>query len=166
MHIPPEAIILFFAGMYVVELNETMKMYRNIISFHRAHNYHWPGNVISRASFVHGFMGEKQPLQAWYEIVEALKYNPQDMRMNLLAAEVCLCMADRNSAQAHLNIAVQNCYDGQFESQKGHFQEIQARINKPTVFQQEGKRTNKYSPAAEDTKRKIAKEMSEKLQVA
>ena len=95
---------------------------------------------------VHGMMGEKQPLQAWYEIVEALKYNPQDMRMNLLAAEVCMVMADKNSAQAHLNIAIQNCYDGQFDCQKPAFDDLQRRINGPITFQNEQKNVNKYSP--------------------
>ena len=103
---------------------------------------------------VHGMMGEKQPLQAWYEIVEALKYNPQDMRMNLLAAEVCMVMADKNSAQAHLNIAIQNCYDGQFDCQKPAFDDLQRRINGPITFQNEQRRTNKYSPALEDAKHK------------
>ena len=154
MHIHPELILGIFFGLYVAELGVVMPMYRNIISFHRHHNHFWPGNVISRASFVHGFMGEKQPLQAWYEIVEALKYNPQDMRMNLLAAEVCLCMADKNSAHAHLNIAIQNCYDGQFDCQKPAFDDLQRRINGPITFQNEQRRTNKYSPALEDAKHK------------
>ena len=101
---------------------------------------------------VHGMMGEKQPLQAWYEIVEALKYNPSDMRMNLLAAEICLIMGDRNSAQAHLTIAVNNCYEGQMECQLPAFQDLQNRIKRPTVFPNEIKRNNKYSPALEDQK--------------
>ena len=105
---------------------------------------------------VHGMMGEKQPLQAWYEIVEALKYNPQDMRMNLLAAEVCLIMGDRNSAQQHLNVAVMNVYEGQYECQLPAFQDLQKRIKSPTVFQNEQKRTNKYSPQL----RTPAKEMA------
>jgi hypothetical protein len=147
-------IILFFAGLYISELNVVMPMYKTIISFHQFHNYFYPNNIISRASMVHGMMGEKQPLQAWYEIVEALKHNPNDMRMNLLASEVCLCMGDRPSAQAHLNIAVTNCYEGQFECQKGAFQDLQNRIKKPTVFPNEIKRTNRYSPSVEDAKHK------------
>ena len=103
---------------------------------------------------VHGMMGEKQPLQAWYEIVEALKYNPQDMRMNLLAAEVCMVMADKNSAQAHLNIAIQNCYDGQFDCQKPAFDDLQNRIKKPQVFPNERKPVSKYSPSVENAKHK------------
>ena len=147
-------VILFFIGLYISELNVVMPMYKTILSFHQFHNYFYPDNIISRASMVHGMMGEKQPLQAWYEIVEALKYNPSDMRMNLLAAEVCLIMADRNSAQAHLNIAVTNVYEGQFECQKPAFVDLQNRINRPTVFPNEGKRVNKYSPALEDVKHK------------
>lgn len=153
-------VILFFAGLYISELNVVMPMYKTIISFHHFHNYFYPNNIISRASMVHGMMGEKQPLQAWYEIVEALKYNPGDMRMNILASEVCLVMGDRNSAQAHLNIAIQNVYEGQFEAQKPIFIDIQNRINKPTVFQNEQKRTNKYSPSVENEKHRAAKEMS------
>jgi len=154
-HVAPHfalPIILFFAGLYISELNVVMPMYRSIISFHQFHNFFYPNNIISRASMVHGMMGEKQPLQAWYEIVEALKYNPQDMRMNLLAAEVCMVMADKNSAQAHLNIAIQNCYDGQFDCQKPAFDDLQRRINGPITFQNESKRTNKYSPSLEDQK--------------
>ena len=145
-------IILFFAGLYISELNVVMPMYKTIISFHQFHNYFYKDNIISRASMVHGMMGEKQPLQAWYEIVEALKYNPNDMRMNLLASEVCLIMGDRNSAQAHLNIAVMNVYEGQLEVQRPIFQDLQRRIKSPTLFPNEGKRTNKYSPKLEDQK--------------
>ena len=144
MHIHPEAIILFFAGMYITELNSVMRMYRTIISFHEYHNFFYPQNIVSRASMVHGMMGEKQPLQAWYEIVEALKYNPSDMRMNLLAAEVCLCMGDRPSAQAHLTIAVNNVYEGQYQCQLAAFQDLQRRINAPTIFPNEKKDKNKY----------------------
>jgi len=147
-------VILFFVGLYISELNVVMPMYRTIVSFHQYHNFFWPANIISRASMVHGMMGEKQPLQAWYEIVEALKYHPTDMRMNLLAAEVCLCMGDRNSAQQHLNIAITNCYDGQFECQAPVFKDLQARIIKPTVFPNEPRRKNKYSPEIEDAKHK------------
>jgi hypothetical protein len=154
MHVYPEMILGIMFGMYVVELSSVMGMYKSIISFHEYHNHHYKDNIISRASMVHGMMGEKQPLQAWYEIVEALKYNPQDMRMNLLAAEICLIMGDRNSAQQHLNIAVTNCYEGQFEVQKGAFQDLQNRIKKPTVFPNEQKRTNRYSPSVEDAKHK------------
>lgn len=131
--------ILFFVGLYISELNVLMPMYKTIITFHQYQNYHYPSNIISRASMVHGMMGEKQPLQAWYEIVEALKYHPQDMRMNLLAAEVCLCMGDKNSAQQHLNIAVLNCYEGQYECQKPAFDDLQKRIGKPTIYPQERK---------------------------
>ena len=155
MHIHPEAIILFFAGLYIAELSSVMRMYKSIISFHAYHNFFYPNNIISRASMVHGMMGEKQPLQAWYEIVEALKYNPLDMRMNLLASEVCLVMADRVSAQQHLNLAVTNCYEGQFDCQKPIFVDLQNRINKPTMFPQEGKRKNRYSPALEDARHKL-----------
>ena len=144
MHIPPEAIILFFAGLYISELNVVMPMYRSIISLHQFHNFFYPNNIISRASMVHGMMGEKQPLQAWYEIVEALKYNPQDMRMNLLAAEVCLCMGDKPSAQAHLSIAVTNVYEGQYECQLPAFQDLQRRINAPIVYPNEKYNKNKY----------------------
>ena len=149
-------IILFFAGLYISELNVVMPMYSNIIAFHRFHNYFYPNNIISRASMVHGMMGEKQPLSAWYEIVESLKYNPADMRMNLLAAEVCLCMGDKNSAQQHLNIAMSNCYEGQFDVQKPCFDDIQRRISGPIVYPNEAKPKNKYSPAKEDQKHRLA----------
>jgi hypothetical protein len=140
-------VILFLTGLYIAELNVVMPMYKSIISFHEFHNHYYKDNIISRSSMVHGMMGEKQPMQAWYHIVESLKYHPHDMRMNLLAAEICLCMADKNGAQAHLSIAVNNCYEGQYECQLPAFQDLQRRINAPTVFPNEPRPKNKYDGA-------------------
>lgn len=137
-------VILFFTGLYISELNVVMDMYKNILSFHHYHNFYYPDNIISRSSLIHGMMEHKQPLQAWYEVQEALKHHPQDMRINLLASEICLCMADKQRAQFHLNIAIQGCYDGQFDSQKPHFEDIQKRINAPQIYRQQFK-DNKYS---------------------
>lgn len=156
MHIQPEVIIFFFIGMYITELNCVMGMYKNILSFHSYQNFHYPDNIISRSAMVHGMMAEKQPLIAWYEIQTALRYHPYDMRMNVLAAEVCLVMADKATAQRHLNTAMQGCYDGQWDSQKPCFEDIQKRINAPTVFPNERPTKNRYSPAKEDQKHKEA----------
>lgn len=144
--------ILFFAGLYISELNVVMRMYRSIISFHEYENFFYPDNIVSRSAMVHGMMSEKQPLIAWYEIQTALRYHPYDMRINILAAEICLVMADRSRAQSHLNTAMQGCYDGQWDSQKPCFEDIQNRINSPTIFQNEKRSKNKYSPAVEDAK--------------
>ncbi len=152
--------ILFFMGLYISELNVVMKMYRSIISFHEYQNFFYPDNVVSRCAMVHGMMAEKQPLIAWYEIQTALRYHPYDMRTNVLAAEVCLVMADKVTAQRHLNLAIQGCYDGQWDSQKPCFEDIQKRINAPTIFPQEKRvKGNKYSPAAEDLKHSKQREM-------
>ncbi len=147
-------IILFFAGLYISELNVVMRMYKSIISFHEYENFFYPSNIVSRGCMVHGMMAEKQPLIAWYEMQTALRYHPYDMRMNILAAEISLVMADKKMAQHHLNIAMQGCYDGQWDSQKPCFDEIQRRIKAPTVFPNETKGKNKYSPADEDAKHK------------
>lgn len=149
-------IILFFIGLYISELNVVTKMYKSIISFHEYQNFHYPDNIVSRSAMVHGMMSEKHPLIAWYEIQTALRYHPYDMRINILAAEVCLVMADRVTAQRHLNLAMQGCYDGQWDSQRPCFDDIQRRINSPTIFPHEQKRENKYSPKL----RTPAKEMA------
>lgn len=145
-------IILLFIGLYISELNTVMKMYKSIISFHEYENFFYPDNTVSRSAMVHGMMAEKQPLIAWYEIQTALRYHPYDMRMNILAAEVCMVMADKKTAQHHLNIAMQGCYDGQWDSQKPCFEDIQRRINAPIVFPNERPTKNKYSPKIEDKK--------------
>lgn len=134
--------ILFLVGLYISELNVVMGMYANILSFHHYHNFFYPDNIISRASMIHGMMDQRQPLQAWYEVQEALKHHPTDMRINLLASEICICMLDAQRAQYHLNVAIQNVYDGQLQSQQPCFIDIQNRIN--NIINQETK--NKYSP--------------------
>lgn len=149
-------IILFFVGLYISELNVVIKMYRSIISFHEYHNHFYPSNIVSRNCMVHGMMAEKQALMAWYEIQTALKYHPYDMRINILAAEICLVMADKPRAQFHLNTAMQGCYDGQWESQKPCFDDIQRRITIPTVFPNEQKLGNKYSPKLRTPAREAA----------
>lgn len=145
-------IILLFIGLYLSELNVVMRMYRNIIAFHEYENFFYPDNVVSRAAMVHGMMAEKQPLIAWHEIQTALRYHPYDMRINILAAEVCLVMADKERAKFHLDTAMQGCYDGQWDSQVPCFDDIYNRINAPTTFPNERKTKNKYSPAKEDLK--------------
>lgn len=145
-------IILLFIGLYISELNVVMRMYRNIISFHEYENFFYPDNIVSRAAMVHGMMAEKQPLIAWHEIQTALRYHPNDMRINLLAAEVCLVMADKERAKFHLDTAMNGCYDGQWDSQVSCFDDIYRRINAPTVFQNERKTKNKYNPSKEDRK--------------
>lgn len=147
-------IALFFVGLYISELNVVMRMYKSIISFHEYQNFNYPDNIVSRGAMVHGMMAEKQPLIAWYEIQTALRYHPYDMRINILAAEICLVMADKPRAQHHLNTAMQGCYDGQWDSQKPCFDDVQSRINRPTVFPNEPRIKNKYSPAKEDAKHK------------
>lgn len=147
-------IVLFFVGLYISELNVVVKMYKSIISFHEYENFFYPDNIVSRAAMVHGMMAEKQPLIAWHEIQTALRYHPYDMRINILAAEVCLVMADKPRAQYHLNTAMQGCYDGQWDSQKPCFDDIQRRINAPTIFPNEQRNKNKYSPSREDAKHK------------
>lgn len=137
-------IILLFVGLYISELNVVMKMYKSIISFHEYENFFYPDNIVSRAAMVHGMMAERQPLIAWHEIQTALRYHPYDMRINILAAEICLVMADKPRAQFHLNTAMQGCYDGQWDSQKPCFDDVQRRINAPTIFQNEKRASKSY----------------------
>lgn len=136
--------ILLIVGVYISELNVVMEMYKNILAFHRYHNFFYEDNIISRSSMIHGMMEHKQPLQAWYEVQEALKYHPNDMRINVLAAEICLCMQDNSRAQHHLDIAKANVYDGQGPSQQPCFDELQRRINDKTVPVYHKRFKNKY----------------------
>ena len=138
--------ILFLAGLYISELNTILPMYKNIVSFHEYHNHHYPSNIISRVSMIHGCMGEKAPLGAWYQASEGLKYHPFDTRLNLLACEICLCFADKQKAQEHLNLAKMYVYEGQASFYANQFAEIQKRINAPQIYQQEARPKNKYSP--------------------
>lgn len=143
-------LIALLIGIYISGLNVIMLQYKNMLAFHNYENFFYPDNIISRQSLVHGFMAEKSPLEAWYQIQQGLRYHPNDMRLNILASEICLCMADKQRAQFHLNVAIQGCYDGQMESQHPCFNDIQRRIDKPTVFQNEHKSVSKYSPSKED----------------
>lgn len=131
--------VVFLLGVYISELSIVKKMYRSIIEFHEHHNFFYRENIISRQAMIHGMMAERQPLKAWYEVQEALKHQPGDMRINLLASEICLCMLDKPRAQYHLDQAIANVYDGQQQSQQPCFDDIQRRINGIKV-------ENKYSP--------------------
>lgn len=133
-------LIALLVGTYISGLNVIMLQYKNMLAFHAYENFFYPDNIISRQSLVHGFMAERRPLEAWYEVQQGLRHHPNDMRMNLLAAEICLCMLDKRLAQNHLNTAITGCYDGQFDSQKVCFDDIQRRIDAM------GASDNKYSP--------------------
>lgn len=121
-------VLTAILACYATELNVLMPMYKSIIRFHDYHNYHYPSNVISRQSYVHGLMSERRPLEAWYEIQQALKYNPTDTRINFLAAQICLTMGSLELAIKHIAIAREHVYLGQAKFYEPQFVQLESQI--------------------------------------
>lgn len=114
--IPGSQIIFAMMFMYYVcNLQITMMMYKDMMSFYDYHLYFDKGNVRISEYKAAYYMNRKDPLAAFEVIKDALKIFPKDMKLNMQAALCMKMIGDEKNMLHYTRIARHNIYLGQDE---------------------------------------------------
>jgi len=106
------SVLTALCAYYYANLQVTMTMYKNLESFWNYHLYFNPSDPKCPEFKASTLLKQGDPIGAWGVVKEALRHNPNDYKLNLLAANCMECFQDHKSVLLYMNIAKKNCYFG------------------------------------------------------
>ncbi len=99
---------------YLTTLKITKMMYRGIFEYHDHHIYFDPAGPASREQKATRLLFKhRDPMGAWETIKRGLEVNPNDMKLNLIAAQCMDTLGDKQAVIMYLKKAKENIYIGQ-----------------------------------------------------
>lgn len=102
-----------FTIFYICKFNESIRMFKSMEEFNDYHNYHWPENSKFREFKSVKLIKKEDPIAAWQVVKDGLVLNPNDMKLNMLAAQIMSIIQDKHAAIEYLKKAKENCYINQ-----------------------------------------------------
>lgn len=106
-------VLIALATYYVVNLKTSLGMYKDMEYFWNYHFYYDPGGTKCREFKATHQIRSGDKFGAWETVREGLCYNPNDFKLNLLAANCCFLCGDQVAVMRYLKAAKENCYIGQ-----------------------------------------------------
>lgn len=110
-------ILIGFISVYLVQLNTTMRMYKDIWHYYEYQLYFCPWITTPRKDLVNYLINTGDFLKAWMLTKDGLKYTPNDFALLHRAAICAKAIGGRHQAKEYIDKAEKNFYLGQEQSQ-------------------------------------------------
>lgn len=111
-------VLLALAVYYLCYLMIVMRMYRNLGSYWEYHRFYYPHLPAPRKYEINMLINSKDFMGAWYLVREGLRHSPKEFILLQQAAVCHKAIGEIGKARDYANLAMENYYIGQKETQE------------------------------------------------
>lgn len=122
-------LLTAFVLCYALANLHQLRMYRNVEEYLNFHVYNDPLSLDARIYWVVNLMHGKQWLDAWSLLSYGYRYFPDNYKINLLMAKICLSIKPQQ-CEYFLSKAENNMYPNEIEQSKRDVAHIRQELNK------------------------------------
>lgn len=124
-------VLLALAVYYLCYLMIVMRMYRNLGSYWEYHRFYYPQLPAPRKYEINMLINKGDFMGAWYLVREGLRYSPKEFILLQQAAVCHKAIGEIGKARDYANLAMENYYIGQKETQEPLMQKFLDSLPKP-----------------------------------
>jgi len=124
-------VLLTLAVYYLCYLMIVMRMYRNIGSYWEYHRFYYPQLPAPRKYEINMLINNRDYMGAWYLVREGLRHSPREFILLQQAAVCHKAIGEIGKARDYANLAMENYYIGQKETQEPLMKKFLDSLPKP-----------------------------------